>query len=184
MKKQKKEFKWFTIADYEKEQDYLREMHNHGWCFQKVSGLGMYHFEECEPADVIYQLDYNKQGLAHKEEYVQMFEDCGWEYMQDFWGFSYFRKAIGIMNEEEGIFCDDASRLEFMKRVLKGRMTPVLIILFAVVIPQLIVNAFLANHSLTSFFVGMFVGILIGYLVIFIWYMKQYRDFKDKIYKE
>ncbi len=184
MPKQKKEFKWFTIADYEKEQDYLREMHNHGWCFQKVSGLGMYHFEECEPADVIYQLDYNKKGLANKEEYVQLFADCGWEYIQDYFGFSYFRKPIGIMNEEEGIFCDDASRLEFMKRILIGRMTPLLVLLFTIVIPQLIVNAFLANHSLTSFFLGMFTGILVGYLVVFIWYLKQYRKFKEKVYKE
>ena len=184
MKKQKKEFKWFTIADYEKEQDYLREMHNHGWCFQKVGGLGIYHFEECEPADVIYQLDYNKQGIAQREEYVQLFEDCGWEYIQDFWGFSYFRKAIGIMNTEEGIFCDDESRLEFMKRILKGRMTPVLIILFALVIPQLIINCLVGNQSLISFFLGMFIGILVGYLVIFIWYVKQYLRFKEKVYKE
>ena len=42
----KKQFKWFTIFEYEKEQDYLREMHKSGWKFIKVIGLGMYHFEK------------------------------------------------------------------------------------------------------------------------------------------
>lgn len=46
-----------------------------------VSGL-TYTFESCPPEDVIYQLDYNKEGLDHKDEYIQMFQDCGWEYVQ------------------------------------------------------------------------------------------------------
>ncbi len=184
MKKQKKEFKFFTVPEYEKEQEYLREMHNHGWEFKRVTGLGVYHFEECEPADVIYQLDYNKEGIAHKEEYVQMFADCGWEYMQDFYGFSYFRKPVGIMNEEESIFCDDESRLEFMKRILKGRMTPLLIVLFAIIIPQLIIHRILGNNTLSCLFEGMLIGMLLGFLIIFIWYRKQYCDFKARVYKE
>ena len=39
----KKQFKWFSIFEYEKEQDYLREMQKAGWKFVKVTGLGMYH---------------------------------------------------------------------------------------------------------------------------------------------
>lgn len=99
----KKQFKWFTIFEYEKEQDYLREMHKSGWKFVKVTGLGMYYFEKCVPQDVIYQLDYNKDGLTHKEEYLKMFNDCGWEYIQDYVGYSYFRKTVaedGIAEEQ------------------------------------------------------------------------------------
>ena len=179
MKQEKKEFKFFTIADYEKEQDYLREMHNHGWKFKKVSGLCMYHFEECEPMDVIYQLDYNQEGIAHKEEYIQMFEDCGWEYMQDYVGFSYFRKPVGIMNEDESIFCDDESRLEFMKRIFKGRLIPLLVVFFMVIIPQLIMQFRIGAYGL----VLIFAILLILYLSIFIWYGKQYHDFKTRISK-
>ena len=90
----KKEFRWFNIFQYENEQEYLRTMHRAGWKFIKVTGLGTYHFEECTPEDVVYQLDYNQEGLAHKTEYVQMFSDCGWEYIQDYAGYSYFRKPI------------------------------------------------------------------------------------------
>ena len=41
----KKQFKWFTIFEYEKEQDYLREKHKAGWKFIKVKGLGTCCFE-------------------------------------------------------------------------------------------------------------------------------------------
>ena len=67
----KKEFKFFTIFKYEEEQEYLRDMHKHGWKLVKISGIGTYHFAECEPEDVVYQLDYN---LEKNNEYFQMFK--------------------------------------------------------------------------------------------------------------
>ncbi len=88
----KKAFRFFTLFEYEKEQEYLREMHRSGWKFVRVSGFGIYHFEKCTPEDMIYQIDYNQDGIAHKDEYVKMFGDCGWEYLQDYVGYSYFRK--------------------------------------------------------------------------------------------
>ena len=132
----KKTFKYFTIFEYEKEQNYLRAMHQAGWKFVRVSGLCVYHFEKCVPEDVIYQLDYNRDGIAHKDEYVKMFSDCGWEYLQDYTGYSYFRKPIAEMDGEEEIFCDDASRLDMMKRVFQGRMIPLFIIFFLLILPN------------------------------------------------
>lgn len=35
----KKTYRYFSIFEYEKEQDYLREMHRSGWKFLKVSGF-------------------------------------------------------------------------------------------------------------------------------------------------
>ena len=80
-------FKYFTIVNHEKEEAYLRSMHKDGWKLVKVSGFCMYHFEKCEPEDVIYRLDYNREGILHKSEYTKMFEDCGWEYLQDYVGY-------------------------------------------------------------------------------------------------
>ena len=108
--KTKKQFKYFSIFNHEKEQEYLRFMHNSGWKFTRVTGLGTYHFEACQPEDVIYQLDYNQEGLAHKEEYVRLFQDCGWEYLQDYVGYSYFRKSASQTDGAEEIFCDDSWR--------------------------------------------------------------------------
>lgn len=50
----KTELKYFTILQWQQEQNYLSNMHAKGWKFIKVSGLGVYHFEQCEPAKVTY----------------------------------------------------------------------------------------------------------------------------------
>ena len=171
----KKEFKWFTIFEYEKEQDYLREMHKAGWKFVKSTGLGMYHFEKCLPQDVVYQLDYNKDGLAHKDEYLKMFDDCGWEYIQDYLGYSYFRKAVSDDGIAEEIFCDDESRLQMMQRVLKGRMLLLLIIFFLVLLPQFLINLFGARYFIAAF-TG---GILTMYIVIFTIFFVKYSQYKS-----
>lgn len=137
MKEKKVELRVFTIADWEKEERYLQKRHQEGWKFEKVSMTGLYHFVKCMPEDVVYQLDYNEEGLQHKDEYVQMFKDCGWEYIQDFGGYSYFRKPVSEMQGKEEIFCDDESRLDMMRRVFAGRYIPILIVLMLLILPNL-----------------------------------------------
>ena len=66
--KTKKQFKYFSIFNHEKEQEYLSEMHRKGWKFVEVTGFCVYHFEECEPEEVVYQLDYNQEGIKNKDE--------------------------------------------------------------------------------------------------------------------
>ena len=163
--KTKKEFKFFTIFQYEKEQEYLSDMHKHGWKFTHISGIGMYHFEECEPADVVYQLDYNQEGRKNKEAYVGMFEDCGWEYLFDFAQYSYFRKAKADMQGEESIFCDEQSRYDMMNRVYKGRLVPLLIVFLALLVPQFILNMFVYhNHTIAA----IYCAILALYVSVFV----------------
>lgn len=173
MKDTKTKLKWFTIPEWKKEQDYLRQQHKSGWKFVKVNFIGFYHFEKCEPEDVLYQLDYNPEGIAHKDEYVQMFRDCGWEYLQDFVGYSYFRKSASEMNGDEEIFCDDASRMDMIKRVFKGRILPLLVVFFLVILPNIYMQSridTLVNHIFTGVFVTMFVV----YIALFIWFGVQF----------
>lgn len=176
MKERKTTFKFFTITQYEKEQEYLRKMHKNGWRFIGVTLPGFYHFEQCTPEDVIYQLDYNQEGVNHKEEYVQMFQDCGWEYLTDFVGYSYFRKAANKMKEDEGIFCDDSSRLDMMKRIFKGKMLPLLCIFFAIIIPQLYMQYSIEGFRGDMFII--FVVLFVLYLMIFISFGVGYWKFK------
>ena len=173
----KKQFKWFTIFEYEKEQDYLRKMHGEGWKFVKVTGLGTYHFEKCEGEDVIYQLDYNKEGLENKEEYLKMFSDCGWEHLQEYAGYSYFRKPVSEMKDEEEIFCDDDSKIQMMERVMKGRMLPLLVLFSCLLVPQLILNTFVYHNYLIAVFYG---AIMAVYVYAFIYCAYRYNKFKNK----
>ena len=173
----KKQFRWFTIFEYEKEQDYLREMHKSGWRFVKVKGLGMYHFEKCAAEDVVYQLDYNKEGLEHKDEYLKMFEDCGWEYIQDYAGYSYFRKAVSEDGVVEEIFCDEESRMQMMQRVIKGRMLPLLIIFFACLLPQFLINLLSTHNYVIAVTYGVILAI---YVAVFAMGYVKYQQYRSR----
>ena len=128
----KHQWKFFDINDWKKEQDYLEDMHQKGCKLKSTNGF-KYTFESCEPEEVVYQLDYrdtnSKKTQEDQEDYIQMFEDCGWEYIQDLNGFSYFRKAKQAMNgKKEEIFCDEQSKQDMIKRVYQGRIIPLIIV--------------------------------------------------------
>lgn len=183
MRNTKTECKLFTIPEWKKEEKYLREQHKKGWEFVAVNFLCLYHFKKCEPKDVIYQLDYNPDSVTQKESYIQMFRDCGWEYLQNYVGYSYFRKAASEMNgTEEEIFCDDASRLDMLKRVYRHRMPSLLGIFFLIIIPQLIIQGHAhspANQILFIFFSIM----LVVYLIMFFTLAVPYWIYFKSIFK-
>ncbi len=174
MKRSKTELRFFTIPEYEKEQEYLERMHQSGWCLQHVQFPGLYHFTACEPEDVVYQLDYNQEGITHKAEYVQLFLDAGWEYLFDFVGYSYFRKPVKAMHERESIFCDIPSRLDMMDRVFKARMIPMLFLFFLVLIPQLFMQSVSPYLPLRLAFFCFYASLLVFYLILFIRFGLQY----------
>ena len=162
-------YKFFTIPQYQQEEAYLSAMNEKGWKFTHVSFPGFYHFEKSEPKKVAYRLDYNQEGIRNKDEYVQMFSDCGWEYICDFVGYSYFRKEGETSGEREEIFCDDASRLDMMRRVFRGRIIPLIIIFALVIIPQLCLNTagYRGGSIFQNVFSFSFLGLAIIYLVMF-----------------
>lgn len=166
----KKQFKYFTIANHKSEEDYLRNMHKQGWKLVRVSGLCIYNFESCEPEDVVYQLDYNPQRNENMAEYLKIFSDCGWEYIQDYVGYSYFRKRDADMNGEENIFNDSESKCAMLERVFKGRMIPLLFIFFASLLPLFTiytVNGNFVPAAITG-------GLLALYIIIFIFFAITY----------
>lgn len=173
----KKTLKFFSIVEYQKEQEYLRKMHQSGWKFVKVSGFCIFHFEKCVPEDVIYQLDYNQDGIAHKNEYVKMFNDCGWEYLQDYMGYSYFRKAASETTEAEEIFCDDNSRSQMLERIYKGRLLPLVILFFSVLIPQFINSITIYKNGFVTAVLGVVIGL---YISIFFRFAFQYWKYKRR----
>lgn len=44
----KTEFRFYTIMEYEQEQEYLRKRHREGWKFVGLNLPGFYHFVKCE----------------------------------------------------------------------------------------------------------------------------------------
>ena len=159
----KREFRLFTIAEYEKEEAYLARKHREGWKLVTAAMPGWYTFEECEPEEVIYQLDYNSTQGEEKEQYLQMFADCGWEYVDEMNGWRYFRKPLAQADGDEAIFSSDASRLELLGRVFRTRMLPVLLLFFCADVPMV-------AHALALGFPTRPVerGVLLGMMILFL----------------
>ena len=141
-KNKKNAFRRFTLFEYDKEQKYLEDMHKKGWKLKGITPIvfqifEIYHFVKCESEEMVYQLDYNQDGIDNKE-YIKLFEDCGWEYVYDYEGFTYFCKPETKMQGREEIFCDDESRLDMMKRILQRRILPMIAIFFLSLVPSFI----------------------------------------------
>lgn len=162
METTRREWRYFSIFQWRQEQDYLRERHRQGWRLTRVSFPGIYRFARCQPEDVVYQLDYNPEGRAHQAEYVRLFQDCGWTYLQDFAGYSYFCKPVACMQGgEEEIFCDEASRQAMQKRVLARRL-PALIALLALCAAMLLLSAAAPGAFWEGAFTGICAGLILG----------------------
>ena len=176
--------KIFLLPDYEKEGEYLTKMHNVGWKLEKVCAFSQ-HFVKCEPENVIYKLDYVANKTDYPE-YIRMFADYGWEHCGRVAGFDYFRRsAEGLSEKEMDIFSDPQSKLNMMKRVIITRMTPLLIIFFLTILPNLYLFAINSPRLGTSGLVGLLVYIFlfIIYVVLFVYCIRGFRKLRDK-YKE
>ena len=134
-------YRIFTIADYEREALYFREMHAKGWKLRKVSYSILlfavkYTFEKCHPEQVSYQLDFYPMKKSERASYLQLFKDCGWEHITDFNGFSYFRKVLSNIESdaEFEIYNDATGKLAMIKRILIMRMFPILLLFSALLL--------------------------------------------------
>lgn len=130
--------RFFTIADYEEEEQWLHQQHSRGWKLVKMIPPCFYRFEKCQPEDVVYRLDY--QNGQENGNYFQMFHDYGWEYLGQCVGWLYFRKsaAQGSCQEDSTLFSDNASKLDLITRVCKTRLLPLLGIFLCCIVPNFI----------------------------------------------
>ena len=163
-------YRIFTIADYDREALYFREMHAKGWKLRKVSYSILlfavkYTFEKCQPEQVPYQLDFYPMRTSERTSYLQLFKDCGWEHITDFNGFSYFRKAHSEIESdaEFEIYNDAAGKLAVVKRILIMRMLPVLL-LFLALLP--VFSKFVSGCS--SFSWELFLIFIIDYVLLIV----------------
>ena len=131
--------RFFTVADYEEEEIWLREKHKNGWKLVKTFPPCFYIFESCTPEDVVYRLDYKNN--TESSDYFQMFADYGWECFNRYLGWLYFRKPVSETDTEQDaeIFSDDVSRIDMADHIVKTRLLPLVIIFFCCVLPNFII---------------------------------------------
>ncbi|AUC90758.1 TPA: DUF2812 domain-containing protein [Streptococcus suis] len=118
----KTECKVFFITDFSQQADYLSEMHQQGWKLVKISWLFFYHFEKCQPEEVVYQVDFKESKNKDRENYLHMYEDYGWEFVISCQNFVIFRK-VAVKGDLE-IYGDRESKVEFVKTIFQRRYLP------------------------------------------------------------
>ena len=180
-------YRIFTIADYEREALYFREMHAKGWKLRKVSYSILlfavkYTFEKCQPEQASYQLDFYPMEKSERASYLQLFKDCGWEHITDFNSFSYFRKAHSEIesNAEFEIYNDAAGKLAMVNRILRLRLVPSLLLLI-IHIPFLFIlldrsNTFdLWKFLVVGFdiFLSLILLLIVAYISWKLWHKKK-----------
>ena len=185
-------YRIFTIADYEREALYFREMHAKGWKLRKVSYSILlfavkYTFEKCHPEQVSYRLDFYPMEKSERTSYLQLFKDCGWEHITDFNSFSYFRKAHSEIesNVEFEIYNDAAGKLAMVKQILTMRMLPILL-LFSALLP--VFSKFVSGGNYFSwemFLIVIIDGVLLIVFAIQISYIlwklfQKWKELSDK----
>lgn len=183
MKNTKTQIRFFSVADHEREQEHLRRMHQMGWEIVHVGLPCFYHFKACEPEDVVYQLDYYQESKFQREEYLKMFQDCGWEYLFDFMDYHYFRKPAAEMDGDEEIFCDDESRLAMLRRVFRGRILWLLIIFLITVIPNMTINLadFVSGKPDRGGILVIWIILFAAYAILLMRFALKYYAFKKKV---
>lgn len=132
----KTEMKYFTLSEYEEEEQYLNQMAWRGYLFEKVTLPGVYHFRKTAPVNMIYRLDFNPKKKDEWDSYKQMYQDYGWAYIQDLNEYSYFCKVAEADEEANEIFSDNQSRIDMMDRIIRKKMLPIIAIFLCCVIPQ------------------------------------------------
>jgi hypothetical protein len=138
-----RKFKWFWAWQDEAEEDWLRENSKKGWHLAGIGFPTIYTFQAGAAQDFVYRLDYRSYYKMNKEDYLQLFSDAGWEYVEEMAGWHYFRQAARSGDELE-IYTDSESKI--------GKYTRLLAFLGILMLPLFlgIVNLSRASYSWIS----------------------------------
>lgn len=113
----KKQLKWFWPWQDEKEEAWLESMSQAGWHLSDVQIPCAYSFTQGEPRRFIYRLDYQLVDRSKKPEYLQLFQDAGWDHLGEMSNWQYWRKPY-MAGETVEIFTDRESKLKKYQRML------------------------------------------------------------------
>ena len=177
--------RFFTVADYEEEEQWLRRQHQNGWKLVKTVLPCFFVFERCTPEDVVYRLHYKND--CGNGEYFQLFQDYGWTYFNRCMGWLYFRRPVSETDtaQEQEIFSDDASRVEMLRHIVRTRMLPLLVIFFACLLPNFINSVRRAEGGVpfADGFTVIFSVLVLVYLFLFVYCGGKLRRLKKKYEK-
>lgn len=163
----KRVWRYFTIADYEKEERWLNEMAREGWNLTAV-GFCRYIFRRGKPGEYIYKLDVVERTESDevKESYFNFLTDCGIRVVGEFKDWLFLQKPAA-----EGPFDmknDTYAKLRRVNKVYSSAIRTLcrLLRVFMVMILLLsLVELFTQNYAVIDFCDGVMGGIGIGAVI-------------------
>lgn len=156
----KRYFRYFTIADYEREQKWLNAMSRSGWNFVRTNGF-VYTFEKGTPGEYIYKIDLPNESMTDVEvdAYYKFMEECGIEVVSSFKFWRYLRKK-----STDGPFDSVNNTMAQLTMVNKayGMATKMLcffIVIFALIILALNIALAFVSGNVAELISGVIYGI-------------------------
>jgi hypothetical protein len=108
--------KWFWAWQDDREEAWLGEMSRQGLHLMHPGAFGQYTFEQGEPRELAYRLDFVTNAKKNPD-YYQLFRDAGWEHVGELGGWQYWRKEV-LNGKEPEIFTDNASKIQKYQRLI------------------------------------------------------------------
>jgi hypothetical protein len=154
--------KWFWPWQDEAEERWLRQMSQQGWRLAKADLFGYYTFQAAPPADYVYRLDYQTPAKKEAPDYLQLFQDAGWEHVTQLANWYYFRKLY-LQGEEPQIFTDVDSKIAKYQRLLETLAFPAaMLVLFMSMIdfgaPSIAEKIFIIIYAALFLVIALMVG--------------------------
>ena len=112
-----RKYKWFWPWQDDVEEAWLRDMSHQGWHLSAVGLPIVYIFESGKLKDFVYRLDYPGSYKMDREDYLQLFMDANWEFIEERAGWYYFRKPEQPGQDLE-IYTDAESKISKYQRLL------------------------------------------------------------------
>lgn len=164
----KRVWRFFTVADYEKEEQYINEMAREGWHLTAV-GFCRYVFRRGEPGAYTYKLDMVERTASDevKESYFNFLTECDIRIVGEFKEWLYLQKSAqtGPFDMKE----DTYAKLRHLNKIYSFsiRMVCRLIRFFALMVVVALVllstsNWAPLNEGLRGFILGVGIGSLLA----------------------
>lgn len=147
-----KKIRWFWSWNDQQEEAWLKKMSSQGLHLKEAETPFWYTFEQGEPADVVYRLDYyadtsmftnqgwyalddsNRKPIEEeKRAYLELFEDAGWRYRGTNRGWRYFSHVVDGAESAE-IYTDTDSKVKKYRRQLLFQLAVLLLVVYFLVI--------------------------------------------------
>lgn len=158
--KMKKVWRFYTIAEYEKEEQWLNEMAKEGWNLTAV-GFCRYIFRRGTPGEYIYKLDVVERTASDevRESYFNFLTECDIRVVGEFkdWLFLQKKAADGPFDMKD----DTYAKLRLVNKVYSFAVRTLcrLLVINAAVVFIGILGALVAtNPALDDFFRGVTLG--------------------------